>query len=77
MRENIAVFSQGSLTALMLEAVRTSETSVNIFLTTWQYIPEDSKLHNRRCENLRSPKVKIHSISYIISNSKLKPIGIH
>jgi hypothetical protein len=28
----------------MMEAVRTSETSVNINLTTWRYIPEDSKL---------------------------------
>jgi hypothetical protein len=31
--------------AMMMEAVRTSETSVNIYLTTGQYIPEDSKLH--------------------------------
>jgi hypothetical protein len=30
--------------ALMMEAVRTSETSVNIYLTIWQYTPEDSKL---------------------------------
>jgi hypothetical protein len=28
--------------ALMMEAVRTSETSVNIYLTTRQYIPEDN-----------------------------------
>jgi hypothetical protein len=28
-----------------MEAVRISETLVNINLTTWQYIPEDSKLH--------------------------------
>jgi hypothetical protein len=28
----------------MMEAVRTSETSVNIYLTTRQYIPEYSKL---------------------------------
>jgi hypothetical protein len=28
----------------MMEAVRTSETSVSIYLTTRQYIPEDSKL---------------------------------
>jgi hypothetical protein len=31
--------------ALTLEAARTSETSVNIQLRTWQYIPEDSELH--------------------------------
>jgi hypothetical protein len=30
--------------ALMIEALRTSETSVNIYLTTRQYITEDSKL---------------------------------
>jgi hypothetical protein len=31
--------------ALMMEAVHTSETSVNFNVTTWCYIPEDSKLH--------------------------------
>jgi hypothetical protein len=35
---------RGSLIALMMEAVRTSETAVNVHLTTRQYIPEDSKL---------------------------------
>jgi hypothetical protein len=44
-------------TALMMEAVRTSGTSVNINLTTRRYIPEDSKLHTRRLENLKSHKV--------------------
>jgi hypothetical protein len=39
---------------LMMEAVRTSETSVNIYLTTRQYISEDSKLLTRRRENLKS-----------------------
>jgi hypothetical protein len=29
---------------LMMEAARTSETSVDIQLRTWQYIPEDSEL---------------------------------
>jgi hypothetical protein len=29
----------------MMEAVHTSETSVNFNVTTWCYIPEDSKLH--------------------------------
>jgi hypothetical protein len=27
--------------ALMMEAIRTSETSVNFNVTTWRYIPED------------------------------------
>jgi hypothetical protein len=38
----------------MMEAVRTYETLVNINVTTWRYIPEDSKLHIRRRENLKS-----------------------
>jgi hypothetical protein len=33
-----------SLIALMMEAARTSETSVDIQLRTRQYIPEDSEL---------------------------------
>jgi hypothetical protein len=32
--------------ALMMEAVRTSETSVNFNVTTRRYIPEDSKLQH-------------------------------
>jgi hypothetical protein len=38
--------------ALMMDAVRTSETSVKFNMTTRRYIPEDSKLHTRRRENL-------------------------
>jgi hypothetical protein len=38
----------------MMEAARTSETSVDIKLITRQYIPEDSELHTRRRENLKS-----------------------
>jgi hypothetical protein len=40
--------------ALMMETARTSETSVDIQLRTQQYFPEDSELHNRRRENLKS-----------------------
>jgi hypothetical protein len=35
-------------------AVFLIETSVDIQLRTRQYIPEDSELHTRRCENLKS-----------------------
>jgi hypothetical protein len=38
----------------MIEAARTSETLVDIDLKTRQYIPEDSELHTRRSENLKS-----------------------
>jgi hypothetical protein len=32
------------LIALLMESVRTPETSVNFNVNTWRYIPEDSKL---------------------------------
>jgi hypothetical protein len=41
----------------MMEATSTSETSVNLYQTTRRNIPEDSHLHNRRRE-----KMKSHSI---------------
>jgi hypothetical protein len=34
-----------NIITLMMEAARTSETSVDIQLRLWQYIPEDSELH--------------------------------
>jgi hypothetical protein len=40
--------------ALIIEAARTSETSVDIRLRTRQYIPEDSEVHTCRRENLKS-----------------------
>jgi hypothetical protein len=45
--------------ALMMEAVRTSETSANTYLTTRQYIAKDSKLHSPRLENLKSHKLSL------------------
>jgi hypothetical protein len=43
-----------SIIRAMIEAARTCETSVDIQLRTRQYIPEDSELHTRRRENLKS-----------------------
>jgi hypothetical protein len=42
------------LIALMMEAASTSETLVNFYRTTRRYNPEDSHLHTRRRENLKS-----------------------
>jgi hypothetical protein len=42
--------------ALKMAAVSTSETSGNFYETTQQNIPEDSQLHTRRRENLKSSK---------------------
>jgi hypothetical protein len=46
-----------AIIALMMEAVSTSETSVNIYQTAGRNIPEDSHLHTRRRENLKSHQV--------------------
>jgi hypothetical protein len=52
---------------IIREAVRTSETSVNIYLTTRQYIPEDCELHTRRRENLKSHNLQNDYASLTIS----------
>jgi hypothetical protein len=54
MSTDVAEVSAASIIiALIMEAARTSETSVDIQLRRWQYIPEDSELHARRLENLK------------------------
>jgi hypothetical protein len=40
--------------ALMMKAPRTSQTSVNFYQTTRRHNPEDSHLHTRRRESLKS-----------------------
>jgi hypothetical protein len=51
-RGTFCLHNQGS--SLIMEAARTSETSVDNYFTR-QYIPEDnSELHTRRRENLKS-----------------------
>jgi hypothetical protein len=42
------VVRAASIIALMMEAARTSETSVDIQLRTLQYIPEDSELRKMK-----------------------------
>jgi hypothetical protein len=53
--------------ALMMEAACTSETSVDIQLRTWQYIPEDSELHTHCHENLKS-----HTIICLVTPDGIK-----
>jgi hypothetical protein len=43
-----------SIIGLMMEAAITSETWVNFYQTARRNIPEDSHLHTRRRENLKS-----------------------
>jgi hypothetical protein len=46
--------SRSLLNALMMEAASTPEMLVNFYQTTWCNIPEDSHLHTRHHENLKS-----------------------
>jgi hypothetical protein len=62
----------------MMEAVCTSETSVDIQLRTRQYIPEDSELHTRHRENVKShtrkdvvPSVESCQIDGVFHSMKL------
>jgi hypothetical protein len=56
--------------ALMMESVRTSETSVNFNMTTRRYIPEDSKLHTRRRENVKSQILSLSEYFMLIPSTK-------
>jgi hypothetical protein len=51
----------------MMEAARTSETSVDIQLRIRQYIPEDSELHTRRREDLKSHNNQTLLPSFLVS----------
>jgi hypothetical protein len=56
----VSIIRSLSLSTLMMEAVHTSETSVNIYLTTWQYIPQDSKLHKPEIFNIPSLDILVY-----------------
>jgi hypothetical protein len=59
---------------MMMEAARTSETSVDNYFTR-QYIPEDkSELHTRRRENLKSHIILLHIGALIYRAFHLKRI---
>jgi hypothetical protein len=46
MLTDVSEVCAASIITLMMEAARTSETSIDIQSRTWQYIPEDSELHD-------------------------------
>jgi hypothetical protein len=49
----VLISCMANSSSLKMEAIRSSETSVNFHRTTWRYIPEGRSLHNYRCENLK------------------------
>jgi hypothetical protein len=53
-----------SIIALMM-AASTSETPVNLYQTTWRNNPEDSHLHTRHHENLKSHVFYGSSVSHV------------
>jgi stress response protein YsnF len=60
-RYKFTIFTEvrnASVIDLMVEAVQTSETSVNLYQSAWHCNPEDSHLHTHRRENLKSNKAK-------------------
>jgi hypothetical protein len=51
---NVSQVLTASIIALMMETASTSKMSANFYQTTWSNNPEDSHLHVRRRENLKS-----------------------
>jgi hypothetical protein len=51
---DVSEVGTASIIRAVMEAERTCETSVNFNVTTWRYIPADSKLRTCRRENLKS-----------------------
>jgi hypothetical protein len=61
----------------MTEAGRTSETSVYPNEITRRYIPEDSHLHNRRLENLKSYTLSTVDLGFTLSVSFHRALHAH
>jgi hypothetical protein len=57
-------FAEPISLTLKMEAICSSETSVETQQTTQRHIPEDDTLHNHRCVNLKSYLLKF----YILDN---------
>lgn len=56
----------------MNDAVGTSETSLNLYHTTWRYNTEESRLHTRRHENIKSYLLHCSAPHSNILNSPLQ-----
>jgi hypothetical protein len=74
-RSTYCLHHQDDEYALIMEAVRTSETSVYFNETTRLFIPEGCHLHTRRLENLKShTAVSMFCLPVVSSAPRLSPI---
>jgi hypothetical protein len=62
--------------ALMMEAASTFEMSVNFYQTTRRNIPDDSHLHTRRRENLKSHLVNLYGEAALYCVRRLKALRL-
>jgi hypothetical protein len=62
-----------------MEAVPSSETSVNFYLTTRRNIPKYRNVYGHRCENLMINIIKILGITYIraLQNTLANPVTVN
>jgi hypothetical protein len=62
----VAAFQRNNLlfraVTLMMDAARTSETSVKFYEATRRNSPEDSRLHCRRLENIKYHLMKVCTV---------------
>jgi hypothetical protein len=61
---------------LKMEAIRSSETSVNKIFTR-RHIPEDGSLHSYRHENVKSYMVSLHHTQCHINHSQTCNVAKH
>jgi hypothetical protein len=66
-------FAEPIFSTLKMEAICSSETSVETQRTTWLHSPEDGNLHNHSCENLESYTLEIVSDLQKFHNTLCNP----
>jgi hypothetical protein len=56
-------FRGTTIVSLMMDVASSSETSLNLYQTTWRNIPENSRLRTRRRKNLKFHQHSIPDVS--------------
>jgi hypothetical protein len=70
---------RGASTSIIKEAVSTSEMLVSIYHTAQRSFPEDSCIHTRYCENLKSRLVNssLFSVAKVFSANLLITVSLN